>query len=228
MRTALPSRCDDTLVEAWLESPEICDRVWTIGSHCPHDHELIAHLVIAAASGAPAPVAEFLLRDLNRMAAIVGDTDRHDDPWGGHVAAAARVDASLTLASRLGVTRETFRDMYDAHVGPHPELAVDAVCWEGIRLPAASVWHVAATATVGDVVIIDADSLYDRLVMRVTDHSRPHTLRGVEMVSNLTCRLDQVDDAWVFAADIECSEPIPALFSDPDDLDDDWEFPGLT
>jgi hypothetical protein len=227
LRAAIHSGCDDTIVEAWLESPEICDRVWTIGSHCPQDHELIAHLVIAAASGAPAPVAGFLLRDLTRMAAIVGDTDRHDDVWGGHVAAAARVDASMALAARLGVNRETFRDMYDAHVGPRPALAVDAVCWEGIRLPTASVWHVAATATIGDVVIIDADSLYDRLVMRVTDHSRPHTLLGVELVSNLSCRLDQVGDGWVFTADIECDESIPALLTDADDLDD-WEFPGLT
>lgn len=227
VRAAIHSGCDDTFVEAWLESPEICDRVWTIGAHCPHDHDLVAHLVIAAASGAPAPVAEFLLRDLTRMAAIVGDTDRHDDVWGGHVAAAARVDASMALAARLGITRETFRDMYDAHVGLRPELIVDAVCWEGIRLPAASIWHVGATATVGDVVVIDAGSLYDRLVMRVTDHSRPHTLLGVELVSNLSCRLDQIDDRWMFTADIECTEPIPALFNEADDLDDDWEFPGL-
>jgi hypothetical protein len=228
VRSAIHTGCDDTIVEAWLESPEICDRVWTIGAHCAHDHDLVAHLVIAAANGTPAPVAEFLLRDLTRMSAIVGDTDRHDDVWGGHVAANARVDASMRLAARLGVTRETFRDMYDAHVGPRPELEVDAVCWEGIRLPAVSVWHVAATATAGDVVVIDAGSLYDRLVMRVTDHSRPHSLIGVELVSNLDCRLEQDGDRWTFTAAIECSEPIPALFSEADDLDDDWEFPGLT
>jgi hypothetical protein len=228
LRAAIHTGCDDTIIEAWLESSEICDQVWTIGVHCPLDHDLVAHLMIAAAMSAPAPIAEFLLRDLTRMSAIVGDTDDPDDMWGGHVAAFARVDVALRLAARLGVTRETFRDMYDAHVGPRPELEVDAVCWEGIRLPAASVWHVGATATAGDVVVIDAGGLYDRLVMRVTDHSRPHTLMGVELVSDLECRLDQVGDAWMFTAAVECCEPIPALLTDVDDLDDDWEFPGLT
>jgi hypothetical protein len=162
------------------------------------------------------------------MAAIVGDADRCDDVWGGHVTASARVDAVLRLAARRGVARETFRDMYDAHVGPHPQLEVDAVCWEDIRLPAAGMWHVAATATAGDVVVVDAGGLYDRLVMRVTDHSRPHTLTGVELVSNLECRLDQVGERWMFTAAVECCEPIPALLTDVDDADDDWEFPGLT
>lgn len=228
LRAAIHTGCEDTIVEAWIESPEICDRVWTIGVHCPHDHDLMAHLMMAAASGAPAPIAEFLLRDLTRMSAIVGDADDPDDVWGGHVAAFARVDVALRLAARLGVARETFRDMYDAHAGPRPDLRVDAVCWEGIRLPAASVWNVGATATAGDVVVIDAGGLYDRLVMRVTDHSRPHTLMGVELVSDLECRLDQVGDAWMFTAAVECCEPIPALLTDVDDLDDDWEFPGLT
>jgi hypothetical protein len=223
-RDVVGRACDDTVVEGWLESPEFCDRVWSVGSHCPHDRHLVAHLLMAAAQGSPPAIAEFLLRDLLRMSAIVGSPD-DEDPWGGHFAAAVRVDEALTIARRCGVARAPFRDLYDSQAGATAGLRVDAVCWQDIRLGAAGVWHVAATAQIDDVVLVDAGGLYDRLIMRVETHVRPTVLAGTELVSGLPCRLEQVDDQWVFAVELCRHDPIPVLYIDADDIDDDWEFP---
>ena len=187
---------DDAMVEGWLDSAEISDRIWQIGSHCPQDRQVVAHLAQAAAHGAPLAIAEFIGRDLLRMAAIDGGHDSgghpsHGDPdvWGGPAAAIARVDEAAEFLSGLGVTPGRFRDLYDTVSAGTAMLPVDAIHSAGERWQHPEPWSSTVRLTIGRTVVVEAGGLYDRQVLQILDRDHRGHISGREVVSGLTCSL---------------------------------------
>ena len=193
---ALASEDDDVIVEAWLDAPIVNDRLWTIGAHCPEDRHLVAHLVLAAAQGAPHAIAEMICRDLLRMCAI--DADR----WGGPVAASTRTDEARAFAARLGISIGPFRDLYDVAAGTAPSLVIDAVCRGGVRHSGEAMSDLFATAVVGEVLVVDAGDLYDRQIVQVTRRDGSSVIHGVELVSTTPCTIAPDTGTWTLTVAI--------------------------